>query len=175
MMGGMSPVSDAERDLEYVLPEPLLEFPSFLLVELAREARRIGLRVHEDDLRIPHVTALACLDEFGPAAQKDISRRLRIDASDLVSLLDELEERGLVTRRRDERDRRRYVVTITAAGGRALRSRLVTVRKQNDILLAPLDSQERLRLHEMLVRVYHHHDPNRVGDGFLARIRQTTA
>jgi DNA-binding MarR family transcriptional regulator len=168
----MCRMSTSERDVEFVLPEPLLEFPSFLLVEMARQARRIGLRVHEDNLRIPHVTALACLDEFGPSAQKDISRRLRVDASDLVSLLDELEERGLVQRRRDERDRRRYLVTITTAGARALHSRLVTVQKLNDILFAPLDAGERAALHEMLLRVYQHHDPNRVPAGLLARLRE---
>jgi hypothetical protein len=45
----------------------LLQFSSFVLFQVAREARQIGLRVHDDDLRMPHVTVLACLDEFGPA------------------------------------------------------------------------------------------------------------
>ncbi|MFL6145478.1 MAG: MarR family winged helix-turn-helix transcriptional regulator [Labedaea sp.] len=160
---------DADRDGEFVLPEPLLAFPSFLLFQLAREARRIGLRVHEDDLRMPHVTVLASLDEFGPAAQKDISRRLRIDASDLVSVLDDLEERGLVVRQRDDRDRRRYLVTITAPGARALRGRLAAMQKVNDILLGALSQEERERLREMLMRTYRRHDPDRVPVDLLVR------
>jgi DNA-binding MarR family transcriptional regulator len=162
-------MTDAAGDS--VLPEPLLEFPSFVLLQLGREARRIGLRINEDDLRMPHVTVLATIAEFGPAVQRDISHRLRIDASDLVSVLDDLEERNLVKRQRDERDRRRYLVTITGAGARALHSRLVSAQKLNDILLAPLSQDERDKLHEMLVRVYQHHDPNRVPAEFLSRIQ----
>jgi MarR family transcriptional regulator, lower aerobic nicotinate degradation pathway regulator len=167
----MGAMTESERGEEFVLPEPLLQFPSFLLFQLAREARRIGTMVHEDDLRMPHVTVLASLDEFGPAAQKDISRRLRIDASDLVTVLDDLEERGLVRRQRDERDRRRYVVTITEAGARALRSRLVTMQKANDILLGALSDEERDQLVEMLIRIYRRHDPERVPMDLLLRLR----
>jgi DNA-binding MarR family transcriptional regulator len=168
MMVGMT---ESERDWDLVLPESLLQFPSFLLFQLVREARRVGARVHDDDLRMPHVTVLASLEWFGPAAQKDISRRLRIDASDLVSVLDDLEERGLVQRTRDERDRRRYVVTVTTDGARVLHSRLVAGQKLNDLLLAPLSKAERDRLHEMLVRIYQHHDPHRVPAEFLARVQ----
>ena len=166
-------MSGSEQDADFALPEPLLQFPSFVLFQLVREARRIGLRVHDDDddLRMPHVTVLASLEEFGAAAQKDISRRLRIDASDLVSVLDDLEERGLVERRRDQRDRRRYLVTITADGARALHSRLVTAQKLNDILLAPLSRQEREQLHEMLIRIFDQQDPHRVPAEFLERLR----
>jgi DNA-binding MarR family transcriptional regulator len=162
MMGAMT---ESERGDDFVLPEPLLQFPSFLLFQLAREARRIGTMVHEDDLRMPHVTVLASLDEFGPAAQKDISRRLRIDASDLVTVLDDLEERGLVRRQRDERDRRRYLVTITEPGARTLHSRLVTMQK------VALSQDERDRLVEMLIRTYRRHDPERVPVELLVRLR----
>lgn len=167
-------MSATERGQDFLLPEPLLHFPTFVLFQVVREARQIGLRVHRDNLRTPHVTVLASLAEFGPAAQKDISRRLRIDASDLVSILDELEARDLVQRRRDERDRRRYVVTITEAGGRALRGRLASAQKVNDMLLSPLNSTERAQLHELLVRIYHQHNPHRVPAGILDRLRAVT-
>jgi DNA-binding MarR family transcriptional regulator len=167
----MDDMSEQRGDRESVLPESLLQSPSFILAQLVRESRRIGVRVNNDDLRMPHVMVLATLEWFGPAAQRDISGRLRIDASDLVSVLDDLEERGLVERRRDDRDRRRYVVSITTAGASALHSRMVSAQKINDILLAPLDKEERERLHEMLVRVYRHHDPHKVSAEFLSRVQ----
>jgi MarR family transcriptional regulator, lower aerobic nicotinate degradation pathway regulator len=170
MIGDMH---ESERDDDFVLPEPLLESASFMLVQLALLARRISVRVYEDDLRMPHVTVLASLDEFGPAAQKDISRRLRIDASDLVSVLDDLEERNLVQRQRDERDRRRYLVTITEDGGRALRNRLVSMQKVNDILFGALSQEEREQLREMLIRAYRRHDPERVPVELLVRMRES--
>ena len=168
MMGGMR---ESERDDDFVLPESLLQFPSFLLLQLAREARRIALQLPQDDLRMPHVTVLSSLEWFGPAAQKDISRRLQIDASDLVSVLDDLEERGLVQRQRDDRDRRRYLVTITTKGAGALHRRMVSMQKLNDILFGALSQSERDQLREMLVRAYRRHDPDRVPVELLMRLQ----
>jgi DNA-binding MarR family transcriptional regulator len=146
----------------FVLPEPLLEFPSFLVFQVAREVRKLASALHPDGLRAPHVAVLACLEEFGPSSQKEISERLRIDASDLVTLLDELEAHELANRTRDLRDRRRYVVRITQDGVRTLHSRLEITHKLNDLLLAPLDQQERADLLRLLLKVYAHHDPDRV-------------
>jgi DNA-binding MarR family transcriptional regulator len=144
------------------LPAELLGLPSFLLLQVVRDARRIGLGLHGSTLRAPHLTVLAGLTEFGPASQKEISARLRIDPSDLVSVLDDLEQRGMVSRSRDERDRRRYVVTIKPAGHKALDLRLSQLRELNDALLAPLSAEERSALNELLIRVHTHHQVNAV-------------
>jgi DNA-binding MarR family transcriptional regulator len=152
----------------FVLPEPLLEFPSFLVFQVAREVRKLAGTLHPDGMRAPHVAVLACLAEFGASSQKDISERLRIDASDLVSLLDELEQRELASRTRDLRDRRRYVVRITEEGRQTLHSRLVITHKLNDLLLAPLADDERAELLRLLLKVYAHHDPGRVPARFSA-------
>jgi MarR family transcriptional regulator, lower aerobic nicotinate degradation pathway regulator len=144
------------------LPAELLGLPSFLLLQVVRDARRIGLGLHGSTLRAPHLTVLAGLTEFGPASQKEISARLRIDPSDLVSVLDDLEQQGMVSRSRDERDRRRYVVTIKPAGHKALDLRLSQLRELNDALLAPLSATERSALNELLIRVHTHHQVNTV-------------
>lgn len=146
----------------FVLPEPLLEFPSFLVFQVAREIRKLASALHPDGLRAPHIAVLACLAEFGPSSQKEISERLRIDASDLVTLLDELEEQELANRTRDLRDRRRYVVKITPEGDRTLHSRLGITHRLNELLLAPLDEDERAEFLRLLLKVYAHHDPDRV-------------
>lgn len=137
-------------------PEPLLALPSFLMFQLMRETRRIIGTLDDEGLRLPHLGVLSCLHEFGPAAQKDISARLRIDASDLVSVLDDLERTGLVRRERDQQDRRRYAVTLTPAGHEALTRRMATSKILDDRLLAPLTPPEREKLHSMLRRLYDH-------------------
>ncbi|KAA2264313.1 winged helix-turn-helix transcriptional regulator [Solihabitans fulvus] len=145
------------------LPTQLLQFPSYLMLQLTKESRRIAGLLGDEDLRVTHVTVLACLAEFGPASQKEISARLRIDASDLVSLLDDLENAGFASRTRDERDRRRYTVDLTTAGRRALRRRLGMAERLNELLFAPLSEQERTQLHDLLLRSFRHHDTQRSG------------
>lgn len=132
------------------------------MFQVFREARRIINTLGDENLRLPHVSVLSCVAEFGPVSQKDISARLRIDASDLVTLLDHLERAGLVSRARDAADRRRHAVTVTAEGRRVLRRRLAATTALTDELLAPLSADERTELNRLLLRVYAHHDPDRV-------------
>lgn len=138
--------------------DQLLRLPSYLMLGLVREARRLA----RNELRGPHVTVLAFLSEQEVVAQKRISDGVRMDASDLVSVLDDLEGRGFAQRKRDERDRRRFTVSITDAGRQALRERLETARAHEEELLAPLTSQERVELTTLLRKAYLHHADLRV-------------
>ncbi len=144
------------------LPETLLRLPSFVMFQLFRETRRLTAEFGDEGLRLPHLAVLSSLVENGPSAQKDISARLRIDPSDLVAFLDDLEKAGLATRERDRTDRRRYLVTLTDKGRTVQRRRLATSQRMDDALLTPLSEAEREQLHALLLRVYAHHDPDRV-------------
>jgi DNA-binding MarR family transcriptional regulator len=141
-------------------PEPLLELSSFVMYQLVRETRRL---VGADGrLRLSYLGVLSSLAEFGPSAQRDLSARLRIDPSDLVSVLDDLERGGLVRRDRDPTDRRRYAVTLTQDGRERLAERLAASRRMEDRLFAGLTEPEKAQLHRLLLRVYAHLDPERL-------------
>ncbi|HEX7301566.1 MarR family winged helix-turn-helix transcriptional regulator [Lentzea sp.] len=135
--------------------DQLLRLPSYLMLQLVREARRTGLRG-------PHLAVLAHLSEREAVAQKRISDSVRMDPSDLVAVLDDLEGSGLARRRRDERDRRRFTVSITDDGRQALRERLDAVRAHEEELLAPLTPRERDTLTTLLRKAYLHHADLRV-------------
>lgn len=141
-------------------PEPLLALPGFVMYQLVRESRRLVGTA--GSWRLSHLGVLSSLAEFGPAAQRDLSVRLRIDPSDLVSVLDDLERDGLVRRDRDPADRRRYAVTLTPGGGERLAELLAAARLMDERMFAGLTGQEKAELHRLLLRVYGHLDPDRL-------------
>jgi DNA-binding MarR family transcriptional regulator len=142
-------------------PSLLLRCPTYLLGQLLREAKRI-YELNSGGLRAPHLSVLAGLADFGPVSQKELAARLRLDASDLVGLLDDLERGELAQRVRDRQDRRRHAVSITPAGTAELRRGLHASARSHDELFAALSDPERSQLTRLLLRAYGHHDPVRV-------------
>ena len=92
-----------------------------------------------------------------PVSQREISDRLSLDPSDLVTLVDILERAGMVTRQRDPADRRRYALDLTPEGRRAVARLAEVAREAGELVLAPLDDTERRQLGELLTRVVSHH------------------
>jgi len=139
-------------------PDRVRAKPSWLLNQAAISANRLvadGLA--GVDGRRPHYVLLAALDDGGPASQADLSRRTTIDRSDIVAALNELTGRGLVARSPDPTDRRRNVVSLTAAGRRHLQKLDRILDRAQDDLLAPLSPAERRELVDLLTRVVDHH------------------
>jgi MarR family transcriptional regulator, lower aerobic nicotinate degradation pathway regulator len=143
------------EDLE--LPESLLQLPPFVMIQILRAGRRMAERTPEGP-GLPTISVLACLVEFGPQSQREISERLRFDPSDVVEMIDDVEARGLAVRERDPADRRRYAVAATPAGRRWLRKRLADAGERAKPFLLGLDATERRQLLSLLQRVLAHHD-----------------
>lgn len=79
-----------------------------------------------------------------------LRRRFRIPGASLTGLIQRLEADGLVTRRRQERDHRHRLVSITAAGRRAATARVDRWRRADDALLQGLTPAERDELRRLL-------------------------
>ena len=142
------------------LPQELVQSTTFLLKRLGHAVKERSVQAYEDEGLHPyHHAILLVLGEGSPETQGSIADTLGYDRGQLVGLLDELEERGLLERRRDPNDRRRHVVQLTTEGKQTLR-RLRTVSRQlEDEFLAPLGEQERTKLHALLLRLMEVHDP----------------
>lgn len=93
------------------------------------------------------------LEAEGAITQLALCRAVGMDPSSMVGAIDELEERGLVERRRNPSDRRAHALHLTEEGLEVLgRARRVARRSQQE-LLGPLSDQERAQLHELLLRL----------------------
>ncbi len=136
-------------------PPTLLEFSTYLLSRTGKAARgRLAERLARRGLRLWDLAVLAALADFGPHAQRDLVRRLRVDASDMAKVADHLAVAGYVERARDAADRRRVSVTITEAGRVLLAELHEEALEVQDEVLAPLDAAERRVLHELLGRIH---------------------
>jgi MarR family transcriptional regulator, lower aerobic nicotinate degradation pathway regulator len=103
---------------------------------------------------------LAILAEGAPETQATIAHALGLDPSRLVAVLDSFEEEGLIERQRDPRDRRRQVVTITAAGRRRLPQLRALAEELDAAFFAPLSPHARKELHATLLKLAAVHDPD---------------
>jgi DNA-binding MarR family transcriptional regulator len=95
------------------------EHPGFalLLVQLGFEAaRQFGERLGPLGVEPRHVGMLARLAENEGKAQQVIGELLGLNPTQMVFLVDELESRGFVERRRNPADRRSYALFLTPAG-----------------------------------------------------------
>ena len=98
-----------------------------LIPHIHRATHRIGLHIEElEDPRVNQAEAhvLAHLASAGEATIGQVHRAFGHKRSTLTSILDRLEERRLIVRTSDARDRRTFVITLTRSG-RAAATRVV--------------------------------------------------
>jgi DNA-binding MarR family transcriptional regulator len=140
-------------------PKELLSSASFLLKRLGFAVKeRMMDALEETGLSSYHHAILALLDEEPRETQATIADALGFDRSHLVGVLDELEERGLIERRRDPDDRRRHLVSLTPAGKEALTQLRAVAKRVDDEFFEPLNPAERKTLTALLARLASHHD-----------------
>lgn len=139
-------------------PDPLCASPTYLLFETGRLVRRTSARMLPDGSRLPHLLVLGCVARHGPLSQRQVAERLRMDAGDLVGIVDALETAGHVRRRRDPGDRRRYALDATEDGRLFLGACQDDRARLDEALFEALSPDETDLLKKLLLRVLAHHD-----------------
>jgi DNA-binding MarR family transcriptional regulator len=95
----------------------------YQVVRLAELAMAHGERALAPLGLTPRVfEAMNCIVNRQGMSQQDLSRRLGLYAPQMVSLIDGLEQRGLVKRHISPTDRRRHVLSLTPSGKALLKS-----------------------------------------------------
>lgn len=105
------------------------------------------------DMKARDFFVLAALAGDTPLSQQDLSRLLGLDPTTVVSVIDDLERRRCVARKRNPADRRRYILTLTATGRRALAKGERVAADVEAAFLAELDRTEQARLRQALSKI----------------------
>jgi DNA-binding MarR family transcriptional regulator len=135
-------------------PPPRRSGNAFLLAQLgSHAAARFAERVKALDLTPAQAGLLRLIARQPGQSQQAIARTLGTPPSRLVVLVDGLESRGLLERRRNAEDRRHYALYLTAAGTDFMGRLAAVGAAHEDEICAGLDPAERARLRELLDRL----------------------
>ena len=136
------------------LPPSLTYWPGYLAAFIAEHAtERFERALADERIRTKHATVLAVIDAEGPMSQRALCRRLRIDKSPMVGLVDDLERLGLAERRRSDSDRRVQDIHLTGKGRDAVAHVMEIAAAENDRTFGVLDDEQRAQLHDLLLQV----------------------
>lgn len=89
-------------------------------------------------------------------SQQAVAENLGIAPSRLVALLDGLEEKGLIQRRRSPDDRRVSALHLTQRGEKTLAELGEVARRHDEEMCAGLDDHQRRQLADLLAHIAHH-------------------
>ncbi|MFD9123764.1 MarR family winged helix-turn-helix transcriptional regulator [Kitasatospora sp. NPDC059571] len=132
----------------------LQTLPSWLLGRAASRGHRlVADHLARLDLRLNQHAVLCGIAEHGPLAQAELARAVRIDPKDIVTALNELQARGLLTRERDPRDARKNLIALSTEGRTVLQQAEELGLQANAELTATLSPEERAQLNKLLERL----------------------
>lgn len=134
------------------LPESLTRYTGFLVAKAHQRLFALfGSACRKLGLEVPHPGILHVLEEGGPMSQRLLGRKLRVDRSSMVKLVDALEEGGFARRRSHPRDRRVHLVEVTPAGRRVLAAITRLADQMEARLLARFTAAERAVIRRALL------------------------
>jgi DNA-binding MarR family transcriptional regulator len=135
-------------------PARIRALPSWLLGRAAARGHRlVAEALAQVGMRMMHHAVLSAVAELGPLSQAELGRSLSIDPKDMVTILNDLQDDGLVTRASDAKDRRKNAITLSPGGRRRLLQTDRLGREANDELTAALTPAERTQLMDLLARI----------------------
>src|SRR5262245_33168042 len=134
--------------------DPVLSSAGYLLLKAGTQFHGvIDQALDAVDLTGRQFLVLTFAGGTEPLSQLELSKRLHLDPTIVVGLLDELEGRGLVSRTRDPADRRRHRIELTGAGRKAQARAAKAVAAAELEFLGPLSAADRKELRGLLLEV----------------------
>ncbi len=122
-------------------------------IKLIRSAEVINSKIYlglvEFDLTESQFGVLDALFHIGPLTQKEIGKKILKSQGNITMVIDNLEERNFVKRKRGEKDRRQYIVHLTKKGKKKIVDVLPNVVKVIKQYFEILDTNEQIELQRL--------------------------
>jgi DNA-binding MarR family transcriptional regulator len=130
-------------------------WPTLLMIKLGRiTLHRFTEALEPFGIRPRHMAALIELRDRGEVTQQSLCGQLHLDPTNLVAILNELEQQGYATRRRDPEDRRRHLVEVSTKGIAVIEKVSEVMDGVEDDLLDGLEPAERAQLEDLLTSIW---------------------
>lgn len=104
-------------------------------------------------LRMITFSALAMIVETRGIRLSQLSELLSVERPNLVAIVDELQKRGLIERKRDETDRRAYGLFPTPTGLELFSQALAAVQHHEQVLFSGFSDDDIAQLTQLLARI----------------------
>lgn len=105
------------------------------------------------DLKVRQFSVLSLAASGLNPSQRELGEFLSLDPSQIVALVDHLEQRGAVRRETDPRDRRSKIIVATVPGRELHRQALQILHNSEDHTLSTLSPRERKQLRSLLLKI----------------------
>jgi len=146
------------------VPEVLANSAGFLL----NRATRIIREMNEHVLSVLQLSPrelgiLRIIDSEGPLTQQALGKKHSVDRSTVVQIIDDLEQRQLVTRVANKVDRRSNLLYLTKRGQKTLSQAVRLIENQQKVFLEPIEDAEWELLRVCLIKLINAHrggEPN---------------
>jgi DNA-binding MarR family transcriptional regulator len=113
---------------------------------LSGERAAFAHRCHERQISMAHLFLMTMIDKDGPLAMSRVAELIGSGLPTATGIVTRMEERGLVRREHDTRDRRVVFVNLTDEGGAELRSLHLARRQRMAAAISHLTGVERAQL-----------------------------
>ena len=139
---------------ERFLAAELSQQIQFLTARARAKGTALGNQALADlNMKVRQYSALSLAASGLMPTQRELGTFLDLDPSQIVALVDLLEEHGFVTREPDPRDRRSKIIVTTPEGQEIHTEATQRLLKAEDESLQALTSSERKQLRELLLKI----------------------
>ena len=91
--------------------------------------RRLNARLDEEQITFPQYNVLLEISRNGPLPMRRLGDLMLVAPANVTGLVDRMERKGYVIRKRDKADRRLYLIEMTSEGGRKFKGISIRFRQ----------------------------------------------